>query len=255
DNGVQFRSDLIAELNKLLNATHKFTTPYNPTTAGLVERTNKDIIQLIKSYIDSDRNNWDDVLPYITFIHNTSFHSSTKFSPFYLVYGFEPKFPIDLVTQQQRVINDPFVHQIESNILNARKNATNNILRSQANYKKNFDERRKELEFNIGDKCLLRYPTITNSKFGPKFIGPFTIVHKINKLVYEIEADDGNLYFDRIHINKLKPYISREHENEINKTDCHNMSNTSNNTKQNVTRISMRKRVVPKYFRDYLLNS
>ncbi|RWS01956.1 pol polyprotein-like protein [Dinothrombium tinctorium] len=73
DNGVQFRSNVIKELNALLNAQHKFTTPYNPSTAGLVERTNKQIIQLIRSYVETDITNWDLVLPYITHLYNTSF--------------------------------------------------------------------------------------------------------------------------------------------------------------------------------------
>ncbi|RWS18318.1 pol polyprotein-like protein, partial [Leptotrombidium deliense] len=78
DNGVQFTSDLIKELNRLMKTNHNFTTPYNPTTAGCVERCNQQIIQLIRCYVENIVHDWDNVLPFISFIYNTSFHSSTK---------------------------------------------------------------------------------------------------------------------------------------------------------------------------------
>ncbi|RWS01061.1 pol polyprotein-like protein, partial [Dinothrombium tinctorium] len=54
DNGVQFRSKIIEELNNLLKSEHKFTTPYQPSTSGQVERCNRQIMQLIRTYIDKD---------------------------------------------------------------------------------------------------------------------------------------------------------------------------------------------------------
>ncbi|RWS21917.1 pol polyprotein-like protein, partial [Leptotrombidium deliense] len=244
DNGVQFRSDVIRELNLLFESTHRFSTPYSPTTSGLVERSNREINKLIRLYIEKDTSDWDSVLPYITFLYNTSYHSSTKYSPFYLVHGYEPKLPIDAVlNDNENMCRSSFVQNISGNLQTARNNAKTNITISQNKYKQNYDNKRNSFEFNVGDKCLVNYPTLhdnANKKYSNKWHGPFTIVHKLNDLNYEIEADDGCAYFDCIHINKLKPYIERE----INK-------NCDSNANVNKARRSNRVRNIPKYLMDF----
>ena len=39
---------------------------------------------------------WEDCLPHVEFAYNRSVHSATKFSPFEIVYGFNPLTPLDL---------------------------------------------------------------------------------------------------------------------------------------------------------------
>ena len=39
---------------------------------------------------------WEDCLPHVEFAYNRSMHSATKFSPFEIVYGFNPISPLDL---------------------------------------------------------------------------------------------------------------------------------------------------------------
>jgi hypothetical protein len=39
---------------------------------------------------------WEECLPHIKFAYNRSVHSTTKVSPFEVVYGFNPRAPIDL---------------------------------------------------------------------------------------------------------------------------------------------------------------
>ncbi|RWS24158.1 pol polyprotein-like protein [Leptotrombidium deliense] len=247
DNGLQFRSELLHELNVLIGAKHNFTTVYNPSSNGLVERTNKQLIQLIKTYIEKDVSKWDEVLPYITYVFNTFFHSSTKFSPFYLVFGFHPKQPIDLLMENEsdELFNYSLIADTAENIRKAREVAKQNIQHSQNRYKLNFDAKRKEFEYNIGDKCLVDIYAIRpnmSHKFKKQFIGPFTVVHKINKHVYELEADDGSFYIEKIHINKMKPLKLRD----VSK-------NTQTTSPMNVKERCSRERRLPKYLQDYYL--
>jgi hypothetical protein len=41
---------------------------------------------------------WEEYLPHIEFAYNRSVHSTTKVSPFQVVYGFNPRAPIDLLS-------------------------------------------------------------------------------------------------------------------------------------------------------------
>ncbi|RWS23369.1 pol polyprotein-like protein [Leptotrombidium deliense] len=248
DNGVQFRSDVIRELNLLMKSTHRFSTPYSPTTSGLVERSNREINKVIRSYVEKDVTQWDEVLPYITFLHNTSYHDSTRYSPFYLIYGYEPKLPIDCIIENsaKNEFGSSVIQNISQNLQAARENAKKNILISQNKYKHYYDKNKSDFEFNVGDKCLVMYPTLvdkTNKKFEERWHGPFTVVHKLNNLNYEIQADTECAYFDCIHINKMKPYHIRNMSTEI----C------NSNLNENDLRKSKRIRNVPNYLKDYYL--
>ena len=49
--------------------------------------------------VDENQRNWCELTPFITFTYNTSYHSSTAFSSFYLLYLREARIPIDLVME------------------------------------------------------------------------------------------------------------------------------------------------------------
>ncbi|RWS01033.1 krab-a domain-containing protein-like protein, partial [Dinothrombium tinctorium] len=145
DNGVQFRSKIIEELNSLLKSNHKFTTPYHPSTAGQVERCNRQIMQLIRTYIEKDQNDWDIILPYITHLYNVSLHASTKYNPFFLTRGYHPKLPIDMICENDFLNKtnadiDSYVYEISLNLQKARELAKENIIRAQQSYKEYYDE-------------------------------------------------------------------------------------------------------------------
>ena len=46
--------------------------------------------------INQDQNNWEDKLDSVLFCYRSSKNGSTKYSPFYLMYGREPKLPIEM---------------------------------------------------------------------------------------------------------------------------------------------------------------
>ena len=55
---------------------------------------------LLYTIIQKNLKNWDDCLPFIEFAYNRSVHSTTNFSPFEIVFGFNPLTPLDLLPLQ-----------------------------------------------------------------------------------------------------------------------------------------------------------
>jgi hypothetical protein len=55
---------------------------------------------------------WEESLPHVEFAYNRAVHSTTKFCPFEIVYGFKPTAPIDLLPlpMQERVNFDASKH-------------------------------------------------------------------------------------------------------------------------------------------------
>jgi len=56
------------------------------------------LIQLLGAIIQNNFKNWKDCLSFIEFAYNRSVHSTTDYSPFEIVYGFNPLTPLDLIS-------------------------------------------------------------------------------------------------------------------------------------------------------------
>ncbi|VDI06699.1 Hypothetical predicted protein [Mytilus galloprovincialis] len=65
---------------------------------GACERTHRTLAERLTPYIQKGTQ-WDSVLPAITFSMNASINSSTKYSPYEIIYGTRPKFPLCLSHQ------------------------------------------------------------------------------------------------------------------------------------------------------------
>ena len=95
DRGSNFLSDLMTEVCRLMDITKVNTTGYHPQTDGLVERFHRTLLAMLSKYVDKHGRDWDNYLPYLQYAYRVSAQESTKESPFFLLYGRDPRQPID----------------------------------------------------------------------------------------------------------------------------------------------------------------
>ena len=57
DQGLNFQSDLIERLWQLLEDAKTRTTPYHPSSKGLVERLNRVVLQMMRCYVNENQQN------------------------------------------------------------------------------------------------------------------------------------------------------------------------------------------------------
>ena len=74
-----------------------FSTTCHPQTDGQTEIVNRTLSTLLCTIIQKNLKNWEDCLSFIEFAYNRNVHSTTNFSPFEIVYGFNPLTPLDLL--------------------------------------------------------------------------------------------------------------------------------------------------------------
>ena len=96
DQGKKFDSEVIKELCKLLGIHKVRTTAYHPQAYGLVERLNKTLIDMLAKHVQQNQREWDRWLSKMLFSYRTATQASTGRSPFHLVYGREPRIPLDV---------------------------------------------------------------------------------------------------------------------------------------------------------------
>ena len=74
-----------------------FSTTYHPQTDGQTEVVNRTLSQLLFALIQKNLKSWEECLPFVKFAYNRTVHSATGFSPFEIIYDFNPLTPMDLI--------------------------------------------------------------------------------------------------------------------------------------------------------------
>ena len=93
DRGRAFLSALMKEVETLLGFHIVNTSAYHPQTDGLVERYNRTLTSMLAKTAQDSGRDWDQRLPYVLFAYRACCQESTQESPFFLVYGRDPKLP------------------------------------------------------------------------------------------------------------------------------------------------------------------
>jgi hypothetical protein len=74
-----------------------FSTICHPQTDGQTEVVNRTLSTMLRAILKTNFKLWEECLPHIEFAYNRSVHSTTKVSPFQVVYGFNLRAPTDLL--------------------------------------------------------------------------------------------------------------------------------------------------------------
>jgi transposase InsO family protein len=94
---AKFLSHFLRTLWYKLGIKLLFSTTCHPQTNGQTEIINGTLSIILRAVLKDNLRLWEECLPHIEFAYNRSIHSTTKLSPFMVVYGFNPRAPIDLL--------------------------------------------------------------------------------------------------------------------------------------------------------------
>ena len=96
DQGTNFESYLFEDLCKVASITKLRTTSYHPQSNGNSERFNSTLINMIRTLGDEDKVKRTTHLNTLCSAYNSTVHSSTGFSPYWLLMGRKPRLAVDL---------------------------------------------------------------------------------------------------------------------------------------------------------------
>ena len=113
DRGLQFAAEMTRELNKMLGIETKLSMAYYPETDRQTERTNQELEQYLRIYVNHRQNNWAEWLAMVEFAFNNKVHTATKMSPFQVNYGREPRIGFDIRKKRKNEKAEEFVKEMK----------------------------------------------------------------------------------------------------------------------------------------------
>ena len=209
DRGSEFENELSKELYKLLGVNKIRTTAYRPQTNGAIECFHRVMNSLLSKVVKEAQTDWSSWLNYVVFCYNTSIHSSTNYSPYFILTGRNPRWNIDLL-----LCDKPYLEQSVSEYaasLVERLHRVHEMVREHLHVTAEtartwYEKKVRHQQFKIGDKVRIFNPRHFKGR-TPKwqlFYKDVAVVRrKLNDATYVVRSD--NWRTDKIvHVDKLK---------------------------------------------------
>ena len=221
DRGTNFVSNLAQSFYDTLGIRKLTSTAYHPQTQGLVERFNATLISMLKTYVNEQQTDWDVYLPRVLFAYRTSYHETLQDSPFFSLFGRDPKLPLDVMFLD--VGHDWMSDEISlyrrglaSSLRDTRRLVERQLIKGQFRNEKRLNKQ-KEVVYDIGDPVwIYQYFRRTQDpndhrikKLASSWHGPFRIVGQISQNAYQVEIPSHPDRIVSINVNRLKKYRGR----------------------------------------------
>jgi len=211
DRGANLWAAAMKQTFELLGTKHRGTTPYHPRTNGAVERFNGVLGHMLTKYcIGQPIKNWDVYLNQALFATRIRTHTTTGFSPFYLLYGVNPHLPGDAggptpELYDERIDPAPFLSRDRAAAFKA------TMARANEN-KAAWDAKVKGSAFSPGNLVLIR--TKKPKKFEVDWYGPYEVVRSeiLNTYVLKPPGSSPNKYLisgDRMKLANVDGEITK----------------------------------------------
>jgi len=113
DRELQFAVGLTKKLNKILGIETKLSTAYHSQTVSQTERTNQELEQYLRMYVNHRQNNWSEWLATAEFAFNNKVHTATKMSLFKANYRREPRMGFDIRKKGKNEKAEEFVREMK----------------------------------------------------------------------------------------------------------------------------------------------
>ena len=115
--------------------------------------------------VNEDQNDWDKYIDSVLFAYRTSRQDSSKYTPFFLMYGRQATLPIDILTDQQKTtptnsevqMTDEQIHEKARHLIELRKKALENVNNAKEKMKKRADAKHNDFtsDFTVGSLVLV----------------------------------------------------------------------------------------------------
>ncbi|GJR75902.1 putative reverse transcriptase domain-containing protein [Tanacetum coccineum] len=199
-------------LNKIVKALGtdiSMSTAYHPKTDSQSERTIQTLEDMLRACVIDFGKGWVKHLPLAEFSYNNSYHASIKAAPYEALYGRKCRSPVCWAEVREAQLTGPELIQETTEkivLIKQRMQAAQDRQKSYA------DRKRKPMEFEVGDRVMLKVSPWKGvirfgkrGKLNPRYVGPFKVLAKVGKVAYRLELpQELSRVHHTFHVSNLK---------------------------------------------------
>ena len=209
DRGSVFTSQFWRAVHSGLGTKLSMSSSYHPQSDGQTERMNQVLENMLRTWVNSRQDNWENLLPCAEFAMNNSYSSSVSTTPFRVVTGQDPNTPLSIEINSHNPSATVFVKDLTSRIAEAAACLAN----SQQKMTLATNRHRRSQTFSVGDQVLLKTKNFhfrgnVTRKFMPKYAGPFTVIAPVGEQAYRLELPASMPIHPVFHTELLSPWRS-----------------------------------------------
>jgi transposase InsO family protein len=198
DNGVQFKSKIFQSMLAQYSVKLSFTANYH-AQANPVERVNRVLKTMLRSYVTDNHRTWDKYLPHIGYAMRSAKHEVTGYTPNFLMFGRE--LPLnnedEVDTKEIRFVRAPLSSAREVELRQLYADVRKRLHEAYERSRHQYNLRRRDVRYALGQKVWKRNYVLSNAanffaaKLAPRFAGPFIVSHIVSPWTYRLVDDCG----------------------------------------------------------------
>ena len=162
DQGRNFESELMEHLCQLAGVQKLRTSPYHPQTNGKCERFNGTLLNMLGTLTPEQKKDWKSHVPALVHAYNCTRNAATGFSPYFLLFGWEPRLPVDVEFGLQRggqrgsPGESNYISQLRRRLTFAHRKAKCMAQKQQARHRGLYDLKCRGATLSVGDLVLVK---------------------------------------------------------------------------------------------------
>lgn len=107
DRDPKFITSFWKSLHQAMGTRLSFSTAFHPQIDGQSERTIRTLEYMLRACVMDFDEIWDQVLPFMEYAYNNSYHNSIRMAPFQVLYGRKCRSPLNWEEEGKRKLVGP----------------------------------------------------------------------------------------------------------------------------------------------------
>ena len=169
DQAQEFESDLLAELCTLLHIKKSRSSPFHPEGNSVCERLNGTLLSILKPCMLDHPDDWDTFIPNVLMAYRSSRHSSTGFTPNYLMTGREMRLPSHVIfpaPDKEPVLVTDYARELRRNLAEAFRMTSTHLQHSHELTQDKSEHYARYKPYEVGDLVYVLTPKGSRGKLG-----------------------------------------------------------------------------------------